>query len=61
MTLHDVQHLDLPDMFPRSELLFRRLAWHRSVRGADRVIVPSEFVRDRAVAGLGLDPETDHA
>ena len=56
VTLHDVQHLDLPQMFPRSELLFRRLAWHRSVRSADRVIVISEFVRDRAVARLGLDP-----
>jgi glycosyltransferase involved in cell wall biosynthesis len=56
VTLHDVQHLDLPDMFPRSELLFRRLAWHRSVRSAERVIVPSDFVRDRAVAHLRLDP-----
>ena len=56
VTLHDVQHLDLPSMFPRSELLFRKVAWHRSVRGADLVIVPSEFVRDRAVAHLRLDP-----
>ncbi len=56
VTLHDVQHLDLPTMFPRAELLFRKLAWHRSVRGADRVIVMSEFVRERAVARLGLDP-----
>jgi glycosyltransferase involved in cell wall biosynthesis len=56
VTLHDVQHLDLPRMFPRSELLFRKIAWHRSVRGADRVIVMSEFVRERAVARLGLDP-----
>ncbi len=56
VTLHDLQHLDLPDLFPRSELLFRKLAWHRSVRTADRVIVPSEFVRERAVATLGLDP-----
>ncbi len=55
VTLHDVQHLDLPRMFPRSERLFRALAWHRSLRGADRVIVVSEFVRDRAVARLGLD------
>ncbi|HEV8462321.1 MAG TPA: glycosyltransferase family 1 protein [Gaiellaceae bacterium] len=55
VTLHDVQHLDLPRMFPRSELLFRRVAWHRSVRHADRVIVISEFVRERAVAKLGLD------
>jgi glycosyltransferase involved in cell wall biosynthesis len=56
VTLHDVQHLDLPQMFPSSELLFRKLAWHRSVRGADRVIAISEFVRDRAVETLGLDP-----
>ncbi len=56
VTLHDVQHLDLPNMFPRSERLFRKVAWHRSVRGADRVIVMSEFVRERAVAKLGLDP-----
>jgi glycosyltransferase involved in cell wall biosynthesis len=56
VTLHDVQHLDLPAMFPRGELLFRKLAWHRSVRGADRVIVISEFVRDRAIERLALDP-----
>ena len=57
VTLHDVQHLDLPQLFPRGERLFRALAWHRSVRGADRVIVMSEFVRDRAIAALGLDPD----
>jgi glycosyltransferase involved in cell wall biosynthesis len=57
VSLLDVQHLDLPQMFPRSELLFRKVAWHRSVRNADRVIVISEFVRERAVATLGLDPD----
>ena len=60
MTLLDVQHLDLPKMFPRAERVFRSVAWHRSVRGADRVIVISEFVRDRAVdaprARSGADP-----
>ena len=56
VTLHDLQHLDLPAMFPRSERLFRQVAWHRSVRSADRVIVVSEFVRERALAGLRLDP-----
>ncbi len=56
VTLHDVQHLDLPSMFPRAERAFRRVAWHRSLRGAERVIVISEFVRDRAVEKLGLDP-----
>jgi glycosyltransferase involved in cell wall biosynthesis len=56
VTLHDVQHLDLPAMFPRAERAFRAVAWHRSVRGADRVVVISEFVRRRAVERLGLDP-----
>jgi len=55
VTLHDVQHLDLPQLFGRAERAFRALAWHRSVRAAECVIVPSGFVRDRAVAKLGLD------
>jgi glycosyltransferase involved in cell wall biosynthesis len=54
VSLLDVQHLDLPAMFPRAERAFRSVAWHRSVRGADRVIAISEFVRERTVAKLGL-------
>jgi glycosyltransferase involved in cell wall biosynthesis len=57
VTLHDVQHLDLPGLFPWAERAFRALAWHGSVRRARLVIVPSEFVRGRAVERLGLDPE----
>jgi glycosyltransferase involved in cell wall biosynthesis len=57
VTLHDLQHLDLPSLFPRSERAFRRVAWHRSVRSATRVIVLSEFVREHAIARLGLNPE----
>jgi glycosyltransferase involved in cell wall biosynthesis len=57
VTLHDLQHLDLPDLFPRAELLFRKFAWHRSIRAANLVIVLSEFVRGRAVETLGLDPD----
>ena len=55
VTLHDLQHLDLPQLFLRAERTFRAVAWHRSVRGATVVIVPSSFVRDRAVELLGLD------
>jgi glycosyltransferase involved in cell wall biosynthesis len=55
VTLHDLQHLDLPHLFSRAERVFRAVAWHRSVRGATVVIVPSAFVRDRAVDLLGLD------
>jgi glycosyltransferase involved in cell wall biosynthesis len=58
VSLLDLQHLDMPELFSRGERVFRRVAWHRSVRSADRVIVISGFVRDRAVELLGLDPET---
>jgi glycosyltransferase involved in cell wall biosynthesis len=57
VTLHDVQHLDRPELFPRAERAFRSVFWHRSLRRAERVIAISEFTRDRAVARLGLDPE----
>ncbi len=56
VTLHDVQHLDLPSMFPRGERLFRSAVWHPSLRGAQRVIVISEFVRERAIEKLGVEP-----
>jgi glycosyltransferase involved in cell wall biosynthesis len=55
ITLHDVQHLDLPQLFSRGERAFRSVAYHRSARSARIVIVPSAFVRDRAVELLGLD------
>lgn len=56
VTLHDIQHLDLPDLFSRGERVFRRLAYDRAARQADAVIVPSAFVRDRVVDRLRLDP-----
>jgi glycosyltransferase involved in cell wall biosynthesis len=56
VTLQDVLHHDLPELVPRSVRLFRRLAYDESARHADRVIVPSGFVRDRAIERLGLDP-----
>ncbi len=47
ITLLDVQHLDLPELFPRGERLFRKLAYDRASRRATEVIVISEFVRER--------------
>ncbi len=56
ITLHDLQHLDLPEMFTRATRTFRKVAYDRAARHADIVIVPSEFVRERALNLLGLDP-----
>ena len=61
VTLHDVQHLDLPELFTRSQRLFRRWAYDRAARSASAVVVPSAFVRTRALERLGLDPARVHA
>ena len=61
ITLLDVQHLDLPHLFSRGERLFRKLAYDRASRKAQQVIVISEFVRERVVERLGLDPDRVHA
>lgn len=61
VTLLDVQHLDLPRLFPRGERLFRRLAYDRGSRKADQVVVISEWTRGRVIERLELDPGRVHA
>jgi glycosyltransferase involved in cell wall biosynthesis len=61
VTLHDLQHLDRPELFGRVERAFRRYAYEGSARGADAVVVPSQFVRRSVVERLGILPERVHA
>jgi glycosyltransferase involved in cell wall biosynthesis len=61
ISLLDVQHLDLPHLFSRGERLYRRFAYDGAARRSAHVIVISEFVRERAIDRLGLDPERVHA
>jgi len=61
VTVHDLQHLDHPELFSRAERLFRARMHEGSARRADAVIVPSQFVRRRAIELLGLPPERVHA
>ena len=61
VTVHDLQHLELPHLFSRSERLFRRRAHEGSARRAAAVVVPSQFVRRSVVEHLGLPPERVHA
>jgi glycosyltransferase involved in cell wall biosynthesis len=60
VTLHDLQHHDLPELFSRSRRAFRRVSYDRAARRADAVVVLSEFVRSRALELLGLDPARVH-
>lgn len=60
VTLHDIQHRDLPEFFGPARRSFRRLAYDRAARSASAVIVTSEFVRGRAREVLDLDPARIH-
>jgi glycosyltransferase involved in cell wall biosynthesis len=61
LTLLDVQHLDLPELFPGGERAFRRLAYDRAARRAAHVVVISEWVRNRVLERLRLHPDRVHA
>jgi glycosyltransferase involved in cell wall biosynthesis len=54
VTLHDVQHRDLPQLFSRAERGYRRWAYDGAVRRADVVVTSSEFSRGRIVELLGV-------
>jgi len=56
-TLLDVQHLDLPHLFSRLELLYRHRFYEGAAARADIVITISEFAKSRMVESLGLDPD----
>jgi glycosyltransferase involved in cell wall biosynthesis len=57
VTLHDLQHVELPEFFSRAERVYRRFAYEGAARRADVVVTPSRHARDMAVDRLGLDAE----
>ena len=56
-SLLDVQHLELPQMFSRAELLYRRAFYEGAARRADVVVTISHFAKARMVELLGIDHE----
>ncbi len=57
VSLLDVQHRDLPDLFSRAERAYRRRFYDAAARRADVVVTISEFAKSRIVALLGIEPE----
>ncbi|WP_350347308.1 glycosyltransferase family 1 protein [Agromyces sp. G08B096] len=55
ITVHDVQHKELPRLFSPLERLFRVFAYDRPARRADLVITISEFAKAGIVRHLGVD------
>ncbi|MCM6761778.1 glycosyltransferase family 4 protein [Rathayibacter sp. ZW T2_19] len=58
--LFDLQHRDLPELFPRVERVFRRVAYEATARRADAVITISAFTKSRIVELLGIPEERVH-
>jgi glycosyltransferase involved in cell wall biosynthesis len=56
VTLHDLQHLELPGFFSRGERAFRRFAYEGAARRASVVVTPSAHARDMAAERVGVDP-----
>jgi glycosyltransferase involved in cell wall biosynthesis len=54
-TLHDIQHHELPELFSRHQLTWRRLVYDRAAARSTLVITDSEFSRERIVEVLGID------
>jgi glycosyltransferase involved in cell wall biosynthesis len=60
VTLHDSQHRDLPERFDPSRRSFRREEHDAAARAAEAIVVPTQFVRDRAIDRLGVGSERVH-
>ena len=57
VTLYDIQHHDLPQLFSPAERAFRRWAYDGSARKADLVVTTSNFSKARIVEQVGIAPE----
>lgn len=56
----DLQHRDLPQLFPRVERFFRRIAYEATARRADAIITISAFTKGRIVELLHIPEERIH-
>jgi glycosyltransferase involved in cell wall biosynthesis len=55
VTIHDLQHHELPELFSRAELAYRRWAYDDAARSATRVVTISEHTRASVIERLGVD------
>lgn len=57
VTIHDLQHRELPELFSRAERAFRAVTYERAARRAHAIITVSEFAKTTIVRYLGVNPE----
>lgn len=57
LSVHDVQHLILPENIPLADRIFRRMIYPWSLRRADRIVSNSGFTSKTLVDFCGVSPE----
>ena len=57
VTVHDLQHLVMPEFFSRAERAYRRLVYAPSIGRAAAIIAISEYVKETIVELLGIPGE----
>lgn len=57
LSVHDMQHRDLPGLFSVAERIFRRVAYEREARRATLIITFSNYARDGIIQHLGIAAE----
>ena len=57
VTIHDLQHHALPELFSRAELRYRRWAYDDAARRATRVVAISEHTKREVVERLRVDAD----
>lgn len=57
VTIHDLQHRDLPRLFSTSQKIYRYLTYERPARQATRVVVISDFTAQSVMKELGVPQE----
>jgi glycosyltransferase involved in cell wall biosynthesis len=57
VTIHDLQHELMPDLFSRAERAYRRVFYAGAIREAEAVVTISNWVKETIVERHGIDPE----
>jgi glycosyltransferase involved in cell wall biosynthesis len=57
VTLHDVQHHEMPDYFSTLQRQWRRFVYDGGARGATMVVTDTEHARERIIEAVGIGAE----
>lgn len=60
VTIHDLQHRDLPQLFSKSQRVYRFFTYERPASKSDAIVVISDFTQRSVIKELGVDKSKVH-